>query len=62
MHPDMDFRIPEESLDLWHLPNTGEGLGGTLQPKVVGLDLHLRRLVELRTGEGRGCCHQVLHC
>ena len=59
----MDFYTPEESMDLWHLPNVGEDFGGPLQPKVIGLDIHLFcLLVEPSTEEGRGCGHKVLCC
>lgn len=57
------FPTPEESVDLWHLPNIGEDLDGPLQPKVVGLDVCLLcRLVELSAEEGRGCGPEISFC
>jgi len=63
LHPNMYFHTPEESLNLWHLPNVGQNLNRPLQPKVIGLHIHLLcRLVEPGSEKGRGCGHKVLYC
>ena len=42
-HPSADFHTPEEFVDLWHLPDVGKVLDGSLQSKAIALDV--RRLV-----------------
>ena len=60
--PSMDFHTLEEFVDLWQFPNIRQNLNGPLQPKVVGLDVHLRCiLVEPGSKEGPSCGHEVLH-
>ena len=58
----MDFHTLEKSVNLWNLPNIGQNLNGPIQPKVVGLDVHLLScLVEPVSEESHDRSDKVLY-